>query len=289
MRAEFKHSLRRARGQIIGWGLGLFLYGGLMAIFFSSVADIGAEMNALLENYPPEMLAFFPSMDDFTSPVGYLSIEYFSFIPIILGIFAVTAGARLLVSDEEKGILDLLMAHPISRSSMFWGRFSAFAVSIMAILLSAWLGLVLPSQSSGMELTAIELLRPFLPLFALLLFFGSLALLLSMLLPAGRAAGAFAGGLLVANFLLFGLSNLNEDLVRLYEISPFYFHQGGPAIDGLEWDSLAILLAASGLFTVLALIRFRRRDLRVGGEGGWQFSLGDFLKRRKALAEAGAD
>ena len=289
MRAEFKHSLRRARGKIIGWGLGLFLYGALMASFFSSVENIGAELSALLESYPPEMLAFFPSMDDFSSPVGFLSTEYFSFIPIILGIFAVSTGARLLVSDEEKGILDLLMAHPISRSSMFWGRFSGFLVTTMGILLFAWIGLVLPSQSSGLGLTAIELLRPFLTLFALLLFFGSLALLMSMLLPAGRAAGALVGGLLVANFLLFGLSNLNEDLVRLYEISPFYFHQGGAAINGLEWDSLAILLASSSMFTVLALIRFRQRDLRVGGEGGWQFSLPGFLKRSKEPAQVGAD
>jgi len=289
MRAEFKHSLRRARGQIIGWGLGAFLYGVLMVSFYSSVESIGAELNTLMESFPPEMLAFFPGFDDFTSPVGYLGTEYFSFMPIILGIFAVTAGARLLVSDEEKGILDLLMAYPISRSSMFWGRFSAFLVTSMGILLAAWAGLMLPSQSSGLGLTAIELLRPSLPLFGVMIFFGSFGLMLSMLLPAGRTSGAFAGALLIANFLLIGLSSLNENLVPLYEISPFYFYQGSRAINALDWDSLAILLAGSSLFTGVALIRFLRRDLRVGGEGGWQFSLPGFLKRGEAPAEVGAD
>ena len=41
---------------------------------------------------------------------GYMDTYYFSYMTIILGIFAISACANLLVSDEEKGILDLLMA-----------------------------------------------------------------------------------------------------------------------------------------------------------------------------------
>ena len=35
MLAEFKHTLRRMRGQIIGWSIGIGLYGLLMVSFYS--------------------------------------------------------------------------------------------------------------------------------------------------------------------------------------------------------------------------------------------------------------
>lgn len=122
MFAEFKHTLRRKRGQIIGWGIGLFLYGFLMSGFFADIKEMGDQMQQLLESYPPELLAFLPSITEFATPVGYLDTELFSFMPLIIGIFSIGAGAGLLVSDEEKGILDLVLAHPVSRTSLFWGR-----------------------------------------------------------------------------------------------------------------------------------------------------------------------
>lgn len=280
MFAEFKHTLRRMRGPIIGWGIGLFLYDLLMSSFYSSILEMGDQMEALLENYPPEMLAFFPSISEFTSPSGYLDTYFFSYMTLIIGIFAVGACARLLVGDEEKGILDLVMAYPVSRAALFWGRLLGFVVATVLILLAGWLSWVIPSESSGLDLTWVEFLLPFLPLLAVLLLFGALALLFSMLLPSARLAGGLSGALLVGNFLLVGLSNLNTDLEPLYKLTPFYYHQGGKAINGLNWEWLGGLLAAALVLALLAWWRFQRRDIRVGGEGGWQWP----LLRRKAAA-----
>jgi putative exporter of polyketide antibiotics len=83
MFAEFKHTLRRKRGAIIGWGVGLALYGILM--------------------------------------VSLVDLYYFGYMLVIVGIFAAVAGAGLLVSDEENDILDLVLAHPVSRTALFWG------------------------------------------------------------------------------------------------------------------------------------------------------------------------
>ena len=116
-------------------------------------------------------------------------------------------------------------------------------------------------------------LRPFIPLFAILLLVGGLALLLSFLLPSARMAAMLASGLLVGNFLLDGLANANAGLKKITDILPLHFHQGGDAMTGLNWAWLLGLLAVSLLFAVLAWLRFQRRDIRVGGEGGWQLAL----------------
>ena len=188
------------------------------------------------------------------------------------------------MGDEEKGILDLVMAHPVSRTALFWGRSLGFVVATIVILLVSWLSWVLPAGSTGLDLTWIEFLRPFVPLFGQLLLWGTLALLLSMLLPSGRMTAMLSAGLLIANFLVGGLANINEDLKAVVEFTPMYYYQGGGAIDGIDWGSLAGLLAASLVFALLAWWRFARRDIRVGGEGGWKLPSLRRLSRRGARA-----
>jgi ABC-2 type transport system permease protein len=278
MFAEFKHTLRRLRGQMIGWGIGLALYGLLMASLFDSIAGIEG-FEEMIAQYPPELTAFFGDMLASTTPKGYIDIYYFIYMPIIIGIFAAVVGAGLLVSDEEKGILDLVMAHPLSRTSLFWGRFLGFLVVTVVILLVGWLSWLIPTAGTGFDLTWIELLRPFVPLFAVLVLFGNLALLLSLLLPSVRVAAMISGGLLVANYLLVGLSNMNEDLKAIMEFSPLHYYQGGQAVSDVNFAWLAGLLGVALLFALLAWWRFQRRDIRVGGEGGWQLPKLSFRRR----------
>lgn len=270
MFAEFKHTLRRKRGAIIGWSIGLALYGVLMVSLFDSIVGISG-FEEILQSYPPELMAFFGGSDmlALTTTRGYTDIYYFSYMPVIVGIFAVVAAGGLVVSDEEKGILDLVLAHPVSRTALFWGRMLGFVVATAIILLVSWLSWVLPAGSTSMDLAWLEFLQPFLPLFAELLLFGTLALLLSLVLPSARMAMMLTSGLLVANYLLLGLANINEDLKTVVEFTPLHFYQGGKAIDGVNWGWLVGLLAVSLVFALLAWWRFQQRDIRVGGEGGW--------------------
>ncbi len=268
MLAEFKHTLRRKRGQIVGWAIGLALYGLLMASMFDSIVGIEGFAD-LMAAYPEDLAAFFGGLTTITTPKGYLDIYYFEYMPVIIGIFAVSMGAGLVVSDEEKGVLDLIMSYPVSRMSLFWGRVLGFLAAMLLVLAVSWLSWVLPAQGTGMDLTWLEFSRPFLPLFAQLVLFGTLALLSSLVLPSVRLAGMLTGALLIGNYLLMGLSNLNEDLEAFVRYTPLYYYQSGEAIDGLDWVWLAGVAGVSLLFVLLAWWRFQRRDIRVGGEGGW--------------------
>jgi ABC-2 type transport system permease protein len=281
MFAEFVHSLSRKRGLILGWGIGLALYGVMMVSLYDSMTAI-VGIQDMLASYPKEMMAFFGDVMEFTTPKGYLSIYYFSYMTVIVGVLAASLGAGLLVSDEEKGILDLVLAHPVSRTALFWGRLFGLIVAIVATLLLGWLSWVIPAGSTGMNLTWLQFLRPFGPLFAELMLFGTLALLLSLVLPSARMAGMLSGGLLIANWLLLGLSNINDKLKAVVESTPLYYYQGGDAVDGLNWGWIAGLLGVTLVFTLLAWWRFERRDIRVGGEGGWSLPSLWRRSRRKA-------
>jgi len=270
MFAEFMHTIRRLRGQAIGWSIGLVLYGLLLGSFYDTVTTMEG-IDELLKGYPQEMLAFFGGMTEITTPWGYLDIEYFTLMNLIIGIFAIGVCVNLIAGDEEKGLLDLVLAHPISRSRLYWGRMLAFLTVITAILLIAWLSLVIPSSTYGFDLTPTEFLRPFLSLFAISMFFSTFALLLSFILPSTRFAGTFSGALMVLNFLLIGLSRINPDLVPFMKVTPMYYYQGGHAIKGMEWGWFFWLLIVALLFALLAWIPFLKRDIRVSGEHSWRF------------------
>lgn len=272
----FIHSFSKSRGGILGWGLSLALLAAYLMPFYDTLAEQKETLQTLLASYPPEMMAFFADTSDMAAiftPEGYLSFELFSLMPVVLGIFAVLAGSGLLANDEENGTLDLVLAYPISRTGLFAGRLLAFIASTASILGLIWAGLLIGRNWSNIELTAIELTRPFYSLGAVLLWFGALALALSLLLPSRRVASAVAGLVLVGSYFITSLARVNDELKEVVRYLPLHYYQGGAAIKDLNTEWLGGLLAFALLFALIAWWRFQRRDIRVAGEGSWGLAL----------------
>jgi ABC-2 type transport system permease protein len=271
MWTEFRYTVGRLRGQILGWGMALAVLGLIIVPFYSSFQAQQEQFMELMASYPPEMLAFFGSDPAaITTPQGYLQYYFFSLLPILVGLFAVLAASGLLASDEEAGRLDLVLAHPVSRTRLFWGRTAAFAAAALAVTLLGWLGCVLPLGASTLEVSVWQLALGFVPLLAQILIYGALALLLSQVLPSRGLAATTAGLVLVVSYLASSLGSLNEGLAALARFLPYEYYQGGEALNGLNWAWLGGLLGASALLALLAWWRFARRDVRLAGEGGWR-------------------
>jgi ABC-2 type transport system permease protein len=134
------------------------------------------DLMQMIESYPPEFLAFFGGdAASLATTEGYLGMYGFSMLPLIVGIFAVIAGSGLLASDEESGRLDLIVAHPVSRAGLFWGRPWPFVAASLGILILGWLGFSILLGGSSLDLTWGQMARPFLPLLAQTLIYGALA------------------------------------------------------------------------------------------------------------------
>ncbi|TFG47323.1 MAG: hypothetical protein E4H33_06055, partial [Anaerolineales bacterium] len=258
MLVELRYTLRRYRGQILGWGLGLTFYCLLMVSMYPDIKEM--DFTVFLDYYPEDIMAFFgESMLAISSTHGYMDLYFFNYMIVILGILAIGTGAKLLVKDEEDGLLDLVTAYPISRTGIFWGRVVGYVLVLIFILAISWLNWALPSKSAGLELTAGELIKPFVGLLGQLLLFGSFALLLSMVLPAARLASMVTGGLLVANYLVNGLVNINPDLEKFVQYTPLNYYQGGYAILGIDGEGLLIVFEWIVLFLLLAWWQFLTR------------------------------
>jgi ABC-2 type transport system permease protein len=271
MLTTIRYTFAQLRAQVLGWGLGIAILGLILVPGYDLFSEQQGEFLQMIESYPPEFLAFFgEDVSTISTPKGYLGMYGFSMLPIIIGIFALMAGSGLFASDEESGRLDLIVAHPVSRTRLFWGRVSALVAATLAILTLGWLGFCVLLGGSSLSLSWGEMALPFLPVLAQASIYATLALLFSMLLPARRLAAMGAGVVMVASYLLSSLASMNENLATIAQLLPYEYFQGGDAIDGLNVGWLLGLLAVSALFALLAAWRFQRRDIRIGGEGGWR-------------------
>ncbi len=271
-----RYALRRSRGAIIGWGIGLAVLAIMMGSLFDMMASSGDLMVAYAEAMPEIAEMFnFAAMN---TPIGWLDVEYFSFVPLIIGLFAAGAGASLLARDEERGTLDLILAHPVSRTTLFWGRFLTTTLVTIILLLISWASLLLTmTWSENFTIPALDLLMPFTSLFAILMFFMTLGLLLSMLLPARSMASMLTAMLVVASFFITLLSGVVDELERAADFSPLTYLETATAIeDGLNLTWFGVFIAIDLVLALISWQLFQRRDIRVGGEGSWRFLNRDF-------------
>src|SRR5262245_30427125 len=107
------HTLARLRGQVFGWGLALFLLGMMSVARYDVMRENQEVIQELVKGSAGQFISMFGDPDKLTSPEGFLSLAFFSFLPLVVGVFAVLTGSGLITADEENGTLDLLLAHPV--------------------------------------------------------------------------------------------------------------------------------------------------------------------------------
>ena len=267
----FRYTFIQMRGQIIGWGLGIALLGLLIVPFYDVFGGQQGQLQQLIENYPEEFLAFFGGdAASVITPEGYLKMYAFSMLPIILGIFSVLAGSGLIVNDEERGRLDLIVTHPVGRTSLFFGRFLGLFSAALSIILIGWIGFGALLGQSSLEMNWGQIAVPFISLLVQIIIYAALAVLLSMLLPTRNLAAMGTGVVLVISYFVSSMVSLDERLEMAAKFLPHHYYQVVLSFQELNLNWLFALVGISLGMVLIAWWLFIRRDIRLAGEGSWQ-------------------
>lgn len=260
-RNVFAKWLWDARRSLAGWTVAIVVVGGIYAVFWPIIDD--PELQKVLENYPQAMLEAL-NYTDFASPEGYLSATVYGLlVALLLLVRAVSAGARLIAGDEESGTLDLVLAHPVSRSSVALQRFAAYAVSVLVILAVFWVAMVAllgPAQLDGVspgDLAAMHVHA-----FAYALLFGALTFGVGaatgrrgLALVVGSAVGVLA-------YAARGLIPQVEGLEWVEQYSAFTWLTGSePLRNGIDAGHVGLMLGLSILMVGVGILLFQRRDV----------------------------
>lgn len=260
-------NLRMGRGNLLGFGIGLAALSLVSVLFLPSILESGQEWQRLINSMPKGMLAAFGVSDQVNlfTPEGFLQGRLFALmVPLLLIIQGVGIGSATIAGEEERGQLEVVAAHPVSRTRLFLEKLGVLVVALLfsslLLFLSVWLGL----QAVGVSLPLSHQLAAVSGSFLLGLLFGGLALALGAWNGRRAAALGLASLTAVVTYLWNALAPLNKDLADSQKFSPFYLATGyEPLRNGFDWGYTAILLGLTLLVLALGLLRFRQRDIGV--------------------------
>jgi len=215
----------------------------------------------------PKTLLAMVGNGDMRTPEGFFQVETFSMTaPIALMVVTVVMGARALAGEEGRRTMGLLLANPVPRSKVVIEKALAMVVNAVLVGFATFAGVVVGSWLGrlGMDIGDIAATSALATLLGLV--FGGLALALGGGTGRTTIAVYVTSGVALAAYLLNSFLPLSATLAGWVKWSPFYYYlRGDPLNRGMDWGSGALL---AGLFVglvALAVVLFRRRDLRQVG------------------------
>ena len=265
MRTEvLVQTIRERRRSLLWWTLGLAALVLLNVAFYPSVRDDEA-LKDYAKDLPESVRALFTGGElDLTSPAGYLNSQIFALTaPLLLLVFAIGAGAGVVAGDEERGTLDLVLAHPIRRRAYVVQRFLAVAALIAALGTILLLCVAAGSWLVDLEIGFGRVLAASISVALLALLYCAVALAAGSLAPGRVRAIAVASALAVAAWIFDGLAQAVDVLEPWRRIEPYYHALGqNPLSEGVSIGSWALLAAGTVLFVAVAAAGLERRDVR---------------------------
>jgi ABC-2 type transport system permease protein len=257
--AVWTKTLRELRVPILCWGLGLGL--SLYANYVTARDAIASGVAGLAEQF--RFMAEPVAVD--TVP-GYVTFRVLGLVlPVLLSVWAILVGARLVRGEEERGSLDVLLSTPRSRARLLAEKLAALMVALLLVALLLSLGVLAGQAGADQPLAYGRALGATLNASLVALVFGGAGQLLSQLLPR-RAAAGVAAMLLAVAFLADATGRTVAGAGWLRLGSPLHYYTANkPLIAGYPADpgAAAVLIGLCLALAAGSLLLFGRRD--VGG------------------------
>lgn len=254
----FLHSLKSLQRPALRVGAALGLYALCVMALFPVLHGPGLSVGA------PGLAGLLQRMSGGSAgPAAWLDAAGFRLVfPLLLCGYAIWVGSSLIGAEERSGLLELLLAYPLSRRRLVGEKFAALMASVVLLSALLWVLLALSVTALGLAVSLLNLAAACAGLAMLALLFGALSFMLSIFTGSASKSGWAAGALLAAAYLAGATWLHGLDFLRF--LSPFYYAGGDvPLLNGLpSWRVwLLALLAAACVFA--AGVGFERRDLAV--------------------------
>lgn len=229
------------------------------------VPTIAGKQAQFLAAYPADLLAAIGiNAAAWATVLGIYASYWMFFIPLLGAIYAVSLGSSLLAKEESGQTADFLLTKPVSRTEV--------AVSKGLVLLSFTTALwalcsaveVIGLASIAKEpLDAAAYWRLSVSGYLMIVFFGFLAMVLSVLPRRSRPLLGLGIGIILASYGLDIVGNLSDEGRKIAVVSPFHHIDTALATSGgaiQAGNVLYFVLLAAGFFAA-TLLFYRRKDI----------------------------
>jgi ABC-2 type transport system permease protein len=253
--------LRNSRRSLLLWAVALAAVSAMYVGVYPAMG--GADMQSLIDGMP-EGLVQALGYDQIGTPAGYISSTVYGLLaPILLLVFAIGTGARLIGGEEEDGSLELEFTAPVGRRQVYTERMLSLWSSVTLLVIVVALATAGLAMGLDLDLSLPNLAAGTMGLWLLVLGFGTLALAVSASTGRRVIGLGVAAGLAVVSFMLDAISP-TIDAAWMSAISPFGWYLGErPLQNGFDVQGLILLMLVPIVAGVVGLRFFEGRDLMV--------------------------
>ena len=259
----FAQGVRDRRKSLVWWSVGVTVYIGVIAAMWPSIRG-AAGLSDIMSQLPQPILDLMGASDyDISTGAGYVSGELFGFmIPIFILILTIGAGAAAIGGAEERGTLDLLLSHPISRRQVLLQSAALVAVEALLFGVVIVVTLAIATPLADLQIAFVHSVGAAFGIVLLGIALGWTALAVGAATGSRSLALASTGSLAAVTYLLGSLSGLVDFLHNAKWISPFFYaNDGAPLVHGYTWWHGLVLAGVGVMALAIGISRFDRRNL----------------------------
>ncbi len=259
--------LRLGRWGLVGFGLTAFTWILLQTVgFYQVVGHTAAErvaFGAAIATLAAKFIVLVPPPIRPDTVGGYVEFRGFHELAILISVWALVSATGFARGEEERGVIDAVLAAGLSRIALVASRVVSFAIATTFASAAGGAAYVIGVAAGGESVQPLGVLEVSGLLIAIGLSCYGISLFVSQL-ATPRSATATAGIVLLALFLLNSLSRQFDSLSTWRWLSPFRYYDlsqplpPGGYFDLRAWLVLFLIAAAAGAAAAFA---FERRDV----------------------------
>jgi ABC-2 type transport system permease protein len=259
----FAQGLRDRRRSLVWWSVGVATYIAVIAAMWPSIRG-AAGLSDIMNQLPKPILDLMGASEyDISTGAGYVSGELFGFmIPIFILILTIGTGAAAIGGAEERGMLDLLLSHPISRRRVVLQSAALVAVEALLFGVVIVVTLAIATPFADLQIAFINAVGAASGIVLLGIAVGWTALAVGAATGSRSISLAATGSAAAITYLLGSLSGLVAFLHNAKWISPFvYANDGSPLEHGYTWWHGLVLAGFGAGVVLVGAMLFDRRNL----------------------------
>lgn len=257
LRAVVRHGLRGKLRTLLAWGGSLGALGAFEVAIYPSVQD---SIDKVIKSYPAALKDAF-GVEGMNTVEGYLHAEMFSLIvPLAMAYVAVRLVTRAVLTAEERGQLDTILALPVSRRVFIAGAYVVSALvcaGILAVIAVLSFG---AGRAAGTGISLGLVFAGSMGVWPLTLFAAGVAALGCGFLHRAAPVTGIAMGTIVGMYALDLAGQLAIALEPLRWASVFRYYDA-PLQNGIDPLYFFAVTAAGALLAIAGAVLFDRRDV----------------------------
>lgn len=261
VKRELKVNLR---GFLIWTGTMLVILLLIYMVYPSIVSDgKGNKVNEMLEAFPPDLLkAFNMDLVGLDTAYGWLKSEGFTFLYLLIGIYACLLGSNILLKEESEKTIEYLASLPITRRKVAADKILVamiYIISMIAVLgVFNMIALNITENPDNKQLFLLSLT----PIFPAIVLF-ALGFFIATFTHKTKKMLGISIGMVFAMYILGVISEMGESVKGLKYLSAFTLADSRSVITNTElkpvYPIVSLILFAA--LIILSLVRYQKKEL----------------------------